>query len=100
MAKLGAFLLGSGLIVGLVVAAVASAAGTSVCGAGEAGAQCYELTRKLAIRVGVVSGLMAMLMVLIVAGLLRTLTQQDKDRAEKAMEAYLASRDDPENPSG
>jgi hypothetical protein len=83
-----------------VVAAVASAAGTSLCGAGEAGGQCYELTRKLAIRVGVVSGLMAVLMLLIVAGLLRMLTQQDKDRAEKAMEAYLASRDEPEGPPG
>ena len=79
---------------------MASAAGTSLCGAGEAGGQCYELTRKLAIRVGVVSGLMAVLMLLIVAGLLRMLTQQDKDRAEKAMEAYLASRDEPEGPSG
>jgi hypothetical protein len=78
---------------------VASAAGTSLCGAGEAGAQCYELTRKLAVRVGVVSGLMAVLMLLIVAGLLRTLTQQDRDRAERAMEAYLASKDEPQKPS-
>jgi hypothetical protein len=87
--------LGAGLIVGLVVAAVASAAGSSLCATGEAGAPCYELTRTLAIRVGVVSGLMAVLMLLIVAGLLRMLGQEDKDRADRAMEAYLASRREP-----
>jgi cbb3-type cytochrome oxidase subunit 3 len=42
---------------------------------------------------------MAVLMLLIVAGLLRTLTQQDRDRAERAMEAYLASKDEPQKPS-
>lgn len=87
-------------MVGLVVASVASAAGTSLCGAGEAGGQCYDLARKLAIRVGVVSGVMAVLMLLIVAGLLRMLSQDDRDRAERAMEAYLASKEGPSNPSG
>jgi hypothetical protein len=33
------------------------------------------------------------LMVLVAAGLLRMLTQTDRDRAERAMEAYRASRE-------
>lgn len=82
----------AGLVVGSVVGTVASVAGTSICGAGEAGGRCYELTRTLALRVGVVAGLMAMLMVLLVAGLLRMISQQDRDRADRAMETYLASR--------
>lgn len=91
--KLTATLVAAGLVVGIVVGTVASVAGTSICGAGEAGSRCYELTRTLAIRVGVVAGLMAVLMVLVVAGLLKMLSQDDRDRAERAMEAYLASRD-------
>ena len=80
------------MVVGLVVGVAASLTGASICGAGEEGLQCYELSRTLSIRVGVVSGLMAVLMVLVVAGLLRMLSQDDHDRAERAMEAYLASR--------
>jgi hypothetical protein len=84
--------MGAGLVVGLVVGVAASLTGASICGAGEAGLRCYELSRTLAIRVGVVAGLMAILMVLVVAGLLKMLSQDDRDRAEEAMEAYLASR--------
>ncbi|MGH2662011.1 MAG: hypothetical protein ACRDH8_04250 [Actinomycetota bacterium] len=85
-------LLGAGLVVGLAVGVAASITGASICGAGEEGLRCYELSRTLAIRVGVVAGLMAVLMVLVVAGLLKMLSQDDSDRAEEAMEAYLASR--------
>jgi hypothetical protein len=80
------------VVVGLVVGVAASLTGASICGAGEEGLRCHELSRTLSIRVGVVAGLMAILMVLVVAGLLKMLSQDDHDRAERAMEAYRASR--------
>jgi hypothetical protein len=42
-----------------------------------------------------VAGAAAVLMVLLAAGLIRTLSQRDRDRAERAMEAYRASRGRP-----
>jgi hypothetical protein len=91
-ARAALYVAAAGLLVGLVVAVVSVATGTSLCGAGEAGADCFELVRKLAVRTGVVAGLAVMIMGVLVAGLLKMLSQDEKQRAERAMEAYLASR--------
>lgn len=89
------FLVALGSLVGLVVAIVSVAAGASLCGAGEADLGCYELTRTLAIRTGVVAGLAVMIMGALVAGLLRMLSQGERNAAERARERFLASRETP-----
>lgn len=91
--KIAALLVGFGIVVGSVVGAMASVTGAAVCGAGEAGAECYELVRTLAIRVGLLTGGATVLMLLLVAGLMRMLVQDDHQRAEQAMEAYRRSRE-------
>jgi len=84
-------LVAMGLVVGGVVGFAASLAGQSLCGVGEAGRECLELTRTLAIRTGAVAGVATVVMGLLAAGLLRMLSQGEKHRAERAREAYLAS---------
>ncbi|MGH2724304.1 MAG: hypothetical protein ACRDI0_08565 [Actinomycetota bacterium] len=85
-------LVAMGLVVGLVVAFASSLTGRSLCGVGEAGRECLELTRTLAIRTGAVAGVATVVMGLVAAGLLRMLSQGERQRAERAREAYLASR--------
>ena len=88
--KLTGIVAGAGGIVGSAVAVMASLTGATVCGAGEAGRPCYELIRTMSLRVGLLAGVMTVIMVLLVAGLIRMLSQDDRQRAERAMEAYLA----------
>ena len=82
----------AGLLVGVVVATASVLTGASLCEAGGTGVECYELTRTLAIRTGIVAGVVTVLMGLLVAGLARMLAQDEKQRAERAMEAYRRQR--------
>jgi hypothetical protein len=93
--KLAALLLASGLLVGGVVAAVSVGTSAPHCGQGVSGEECRALVGTLARRAGIVAGGAAVLMVLLAAGLVRMLWQDDRQRAERAMEAYLASREAP-----
>jgi hypothetical protein len=86
--RFAAILLAAGVIVGGAVASMASLTGTTLCGTGDAGRECYELVRTLALRAGLIAGIMTVVMVLLVAGLLRMLSQEDRQRAERAMESY------------
>lgn len=83
----------AGLLVGALVAAVSVATAVPFCGAGLEGDECRTLVVTLARRAGLVAGAAAVLMVFLAAGLVRTLTQTDRDRAQRAMEAYRASRE-------
>ena len=47
----------------------------------------------LARRAGIVAGGAAVIMVLLAAGLVKMLDQDDRDRAERAMEAYRSARE-------
>jgi hypothetical protein len=82
----------AGLLVGMVVATASVLTGASLCEAGGTGVGCYELTRTLAIRTGIVAGVVTVLMGLLVAGLAKMLSQDEKQRAELAMEAYRRQR--------
>ena len=64
-----------------------------LCSVGIAGNDCRELVMVLAQRAGVVAGAAAVIMVLLAAGLVKMLNQDDRDRAERAMEAYRAARE-------
>jgi hypothetical protein len=88
--RFAAILIGAGGIVGGAVAALASLTGTTLCGSGDAQQGCYELVRTLSFRAGLIAGLATVFMTLLVAGLLKMLTQEDQQRAERAMEAYRA----------
>jgi hypothetical protein len=81
-----------GLLVGALVAAVSVATAAPFCGLGVQGDECRALVVTLARRAGLVAGAAAVLMVLVAAGLARMLTQDDRDRAERAMEAYRRTR--------
>jgi hypothetical protein len=91
--KLALLLAASGLVVGALVAAVSVATAAPFCSSGLAGADCRELVATLAQRAGVVAGGATVIMVLLAAGLVRMLNQDDRDRAERAMEAYRASKE-------
>jgi hypothetical protein len=91
--KMAALLVASGLLVGALVAAVSVATAAPFCPSGFSGEDCRALVVVLAKRAGLVAGVAAVLMVLIAAGLMRMLSQDDRQRAERAMEAYLASRE-------
>jgi hypothetical protein len=82
----------SGLLVGTLVAAVSVGTAAPFCPSGLDGEGCRGLVVTLAQRAGLVAGVATVLMVLLVAGLLRMLAQDDRDRAQRAREAYLASR--------
>jgi hypothetical protein len=88
--KLVAILAASGLLVGALVAAVSVGTAAPFCPSGPSGAECQTLVVTLARRAGLVAGAAAVLMVLIAAGLVRMLSQDDRQRAERAMEAYRA----------
>jgi hypothetical protein len=91
--KLALVLVASGLLVGALVAAVSVATAAPFCTTGTAGAECRDLVATLARRAGLVAGSAAVVMVLLAAGLARMLTQDDRDRAERAMEAYRAAKE-------
>jgi hypothetical protein len=93
--RIAVLLAAAGTLVGVVVATASVITGASLCEAGGSGVPCYVLTRTLAIRTGFVAGVMTVLMGLLVAGLAKMLSQNEKQRAERAMEAYLASRERP-----
>jgi hypothetical protein len=98
--KFAGILLGAGVVVGGAVAALASLTGTTQCVGIDAEQDCYDLVRTLSLRAGLIAGLMTVVMILLVAGLLRMLSQEDRQRAERAMEAYRARGGDPwESPS-
>lgn len=92
--RLAVVLLASGLLVGTVVAVASSVTSAAVCpspyvaGSGS----CYRLVETLAIRAGLVAGAATVIMALLVAGLVKMAAQDDRDRATRAQEAYLASR--------
>ena len=88
--KLGAILVASGLLVGALVAAVSVGTAAPFCPSGPSGQDCQALVVTLARRAGLVAGAATVLMVLIAAGLVRMLSQDDRQRAERAMEAYRA----------
>jgi hypothetical protein len=90
--KLGLILVAAGLLVGALVAAVSVATAVPFCGPGVAGDRCRELVVSLARRAGLVAGAATLLMVLVAAGLVRMLVQNDRDRAVRAMEAYRRSQ--------
>ena len=88
--KLAAILVASGLLVGTLVAAVSVGTAAPFCPSGPSGGDCQALVVTLARRAGLVAGAATVLMVLIGAGLVRMLSQDDRQRAERAMEAYQA----------
>ena len=91
--KLALALVAAGLLVGTLVAAVSVATAAPFCTSGAAGTDCRDLVVTLARRAGLVAGGSAVIMVLLAAGLVRMLKQDDHERAERAMEAYRASKD-------
>jgi hypothetical protein len=90
--RLVAILVASGLLVGALVAAVSVGTASPFCPSGPSGDECQALVVTLARRAGIVAGAASVLMVLIAAGLIRMLSQDDRQRAERAREAYLRSR--------
>lgn len=71
-------MVGAGLVVGGVVAATAATTGVLMCRF-DTGGVCHALVRSLSLRVGLVAGGMAILMLLLVAGLLK-MTAEDEER--------------------
>jgi hypothetical protein len=89
--RLAAILVAGGLLVGALVAAVSVGTAAPFCPSGPSGGDCQALVVTLARRAGIVAGAAAVLMGLLVAGLIKMLSQDDQRRAEQAMEAYRAS---------
>lgn len=85
-------LVAMGLVVGFVVAIASNLTGAALCQGSGSELECFELTRTLAIRTGLVAGVATVVMGLLGAGLLRMLSQDERQRADRAREAYLASR--------
>jgi hypothetical protein len=81
-------LLSLGLVLGGIVAATATATGSDFCDH----QRCWDLVLVLARRVGIATTATVVVMGALVAGLMRMVRQDDRDRAERAMEAYRASR--------
>lgn len=75
----------AGVATGLVVAALAVAVGTSTCGQ-DLGGECLALARTFAVRVGLVTGAVAVIMLLTVAGLARMAAHDEARRARQAEE--------------
>ena len=89
----------SGLVVGGLVAVMSGLMGMPLC-SGPSGSSlspgasdCRELVASLSWRAGMVAGAAAVLMILFAVGLGRMVRQDDRDRAERAMEAYRASKE-------
>lgn len=90
--RLAAILVASGLLVGALVAAVSVGTAAPFCPSGPSGEDCQVLVVTLARRAGIVAGAAAVFMGLLAAGLIRMLSQDDRQRAERAREAYLRRR--------
>ena len=90
--KVAALLVAGGLLVGALVAAVSVGTASPFCPGGLGGEECRGLIVTLARRAGLVAGGATVVMILLAAGLVRMLAQDDSDRAEQAMEAYRARR--------
>jgi len=84
----------SALLVGTLVAAVSVGTAAPFCSGGAGAEPCRELVVTLARRAGLVAGAATVVMVLLAAGLLRMLAQDDSHRAQLAMEAYRARLDE------
>ena len=84
-ARVVALLVALGLVVATVVAAVSGSDAAARCGADTSG-QCVELVRTLSARMGLLVGGTAVLMMLVVAGLLR-MVSQDEARRERTASA-------------
>ena len=89
--KLAALLVAAGLLVGALVAAVSVGTAAPFCPGGVGGEQCRGLVVTLARRAGLVAGGATVVMILLAAGLVKMLAQDDRDRAERALEAYRES---------
>lgn len=83
--RLAALVLAAGLLAGTVVAVAAAGPGALACRTDPAG-ECQALTQTLAIRVGLVAGAATVLMLLVVAGLLRMVVQDEERRITIAKE--------------
>ncbi|MGH2740556.1 MAG: hypothetical protein ACRDH6_08770 [Actinomycetota bacterium] len=83
--RLAAVVLAAGLLAGIVVSVAAAGTGALACQTDPAG-ECQALTQTLAIRVGVVAGAATILMLLLVAGLLRMVAQDEERRLTIARE--------------
>lgn len=68
-----------GLLAGIVVAAVSAGVGAVMCRYDLEG-ECVALARTLALRVGLVAGAAAVIMLLMVAGLIRMAAQDEARR--------------------
>ena len=71
--KLALLLVAAGLLVGALVAAVSVATALPFCGSGVEGDECRALVVTLARRAGLVAGAAAVLMVLLAAGLAKSI---------------------------
>ena len=91
--KLALALVAAGLLVGTLVAAVSVGTAAPFCSSGSAGTDCRDLVVTLARRAGLVAGGAVVMMILLAAGLVRMLKQDDHERAERAMEAYRAAKE-------
>ncbi|MGH2686058.1 MAG: hypothetical protein ACRDJP_11390 [Actinomycetota bacterium] len=91
--KIAALLVAAGLLVGSLVAAVSVGTASPFCPGGLGGEECRGLIVTLARRAGLVAGGATVVMILLAAGLVRMLAQDDRDRAEQAMEAYRSRRE-------
>lgn len=87
LASATAWLLAAGLAVGLIAGHWAAGSGQSACASGTAGLACLELTQTLAVRVGLFSGVMTMIVLLSYAGMLRMTVLDERRRATAAREA-------------
>lgn len=83
--RLAAIVLVVGLLTGIVVAGLAAGTGALACRSDPAG-ECHALTQTLAVRVGLVTGAATIMMLLVVAGLLRMVVQDEERRLTIARE--------------
>ena len=88
-----AVLVAVGMLVGGTVAALSVATSAPLCAPGGVGADCRDLVATLGRRTGILAGATTLVMTLLAAGLLRMVAQDDRDRADRAMEAYRLARE-------
>ena len=88
-----AILVAVGILVGGAVAALSVSTTAPLCAPGGVGADCRDLVATLGRRTGILAGVTTLVMTLLAAGLLRMVAQDDRDRAERAMEAYRLARE-------
>ncbi len=91
--RVAAVLIAFGTFVGGTVAVLSVATAAPLCWPGSAGDECRALVSTLGRRAGVLAGVTTILMSLVAAGLLRMVAQDDRDRAQRAMDAYRLARE-------